>query len=57
MRCIDLATGAQTWARVALEITEIKDAEAANALTLRFPDLGLITVPNLLYASTPAFPL
>jgi hypothetical protein len=40
-----------------LEITEIKDAEAANALTLRFPDIGLITAPNLLYTSAPVFPL
>ncbi|MDJ0858844.1 MAG: MBL fold metallo-hydrolase [Dinoroseobacter sp.] len=52
-----LATGAAMWDGVAVEISEIKDAEAANTLTFHFPDAGLIVAQDLLYASAHAFPL
>ncbi len=52
-----LATGSATWDGVAVEIAEIKDAEAANTLTFHFPEAGLIIAQDLLYASAHAFPL
>jgi len=52
-----LATGAASWDGVAVEIAEIKDAEAANTLTFHFPEAGLIIAQDLLYASAHAFPL
>lgn len=52
-----LATGTASWDGVAVEIAEIKDAEAANTLTFHFPEAGLIVAQDLLYASAHAFPL
>lgn len=52
-----LATGDTTWDGVAVGISEIKDAEAANTLTFHFPEAGLIIAQDLLYASAHAFPL
>lgn len=52
-----LATGVANWDGVAVEIAEVKDAEAANTLTFHFPEAGLIIAQDLLYASVHAFPL
>lgn len=52
-----LATGSAAWDGVAVEIAEIKDAEAANTLTFHFPEAGLMIAQDLLYASAHAFPL
>jgi len=52
-----LATGSATWDGVAVEIAEVKDAEAANTLTFHFPEAGLTVAQDLLYANAHAFPL
>jgi len=52
-----LALGTQSWDGVAVEVAEIKDAEAANTLTFHFPEAGLTIAQDLLYAQAHAFPL
>ncbi len=52
-----LSTGATVWDGIAVEIAEIKDAEAANTLMFHFPEAGLMIAQDLLYASAHAFPL
>lgn len=53
----DLAPGSASWDGVAVEIAEIKDAEAAHTLTFHFPEAGLLIAQDLLYAAAHAFPL
>ncbi len=52
-----LGTGSDTWDGVNVEIAEVKDCEASNALTFHFPEAGLMIVQDLMYASAHAFPL
>ncbi|WP_425039774.1 MBL fold metallo-hydrolase [Primorskyibacter sp. S187A] len=52
-----LGLGATSWGGVAVEIAEIKDAEAANTLTFHIPEAGLVIAQDLLYANAHAFPL
>lgn len=52
-----LAAGGQSWDGIAVEIAEVKDAEAANTLTFHIPEAGLMIAQDLLYANAHAFPL
>ena len=52
-----LSAGSDTWDGVGVEIAEVKDCEASNALTFHFPEAGLMIVQDLMYANAHAFPL
>lgn len=52
-----LTVGETQWDGIAVDIAEVKDAEAPHTLTFHIPAAGLFIAQDLLYAHAHAFPL